>query len=812
MNDLKKTLMCLLVSGIVTSLWAQMPHKLAAKKPWKQTREMKMMAGRSAGVMHVADDIPAITVIDEDFSNFTAGTEDTPDATDIGSSGKSGYDIADGYMKEGRWTGCGVHQAGGSCVLMKYYSNYENRDVYGYLSTPEMELYGDCVVTFRARRTATNPDAGNLWLALCDNYEGPVDSKTYVLTAEWQQYEFVSSKATFNNINIFQFSADGGEIMLDDIKVTRKRNRIPAPEINSPINVSATEFIASWNPTATAKSYLFNAYYKDMPEGEVVKGMIEENFDGININADGMKINTDNPNYPEGWIIDLSKYGSQDVSTDEGWHNSGKTGLCFDAEGDYIISPETPAPFNYVSFWIRPSYIDYSEEIMSLLGVHILHKNGTWEQIANLPCYWMQEEGGLYEYSNDILGDDAIALKLTMEQKGDIVFFVDDVTIEYSTQPVPFSLIENEELTDTFRVVKDIDPDKEYYYYVQAKEDMLVSEPTYHVWVDGIVGVKPLVFEPTDVTATGFTANWQSLHNAQSYNINLYECFRTAVPNQEIVLLSESFDKAKGGTTDNPLSPTGWNYMFNLTEEGLTHTDWKGIYPIWADGMVGGREGSGWSRGGMLITPPLPLGDGGDVMVSFTAYNDKPGDKLAIVVLDNVNATQGIMGYEIPFSTTDKAMLTETVRITEDIISQYVPADKDYYVAFMTTTAGAFFLDEVEIKQIRKNVGETVFALRDFVSSETNSYVFSGLKEGSVYAYDITAYCYKDFMPYMSEKSDIKEVVLTSTGIGSYSVEGICNEKTVYYSITGQKLNTANLPKGVLVVKDNKGTRKVVNR
>lgn len=812
MNRFRLTLVGLLLSGLAMSLWAAGPYSSTFKKQFRKAG-VRQIAVTAGGVMtRAAGDVPAVTVLQEDFSNLTAGTEEAPDATDIGSSGATGYDIAEGYMKEGRWTGAGVHQAGGACALMKYYNKYYDEDELGYLSTPEMELYGECVITFRARRASTNPDKGSLWLALCDNSEGPLDDKTYSLTGEWQQYEFRSSKATFSDMCIFQFTAEDGEVLLDDIEVTRKRNRIPAPTANAPVNVSPTEFIASWNPTPTAESYLLNVYYKAMPEGEKVEGTLTESFDGISLKADG-SIDTSAPNYPEGWVIDLSKHGKTDTGTSDGWYASGPLSLCLDAEGDSIVSPRVPASLSHVSFWIRPSKIDYYEDVMSLVGVHVMHRDGTWEHISNLPCYWLEEEGGLYEYDTDVLGDDAVMMKLTVEQMGDIVFYVDDFTLDYVTQPVPFPVITDEELTDTFRVVSGINPETEYYYYVQAKEGDIVSERTYPMWVDGIVGVKPVVLEPADVTPTGFTARWSPLHNAQNYDVNLYESITVAEAGQEITLLTESFDKAAGGSVDNPQAPTGWGYMFNLTELGLTSTNWKGMYPVWTDGMVGGRAGSDWSRGGMMTTPPLPLGDGGDVTVSFKAYNCVPGDKLAVIVMDNPNATQGILGYEIPFSETDKAMLEEKVRITADIIKENVPAGNDYYISFLTTKAGAFFLDEVTVKQVRLTAGETVYAPRDFVSSAEDSYVFEGLAEGAVYAYDVTAWCYKDFVTYTSEKSDVMTVSLTAGGIDAPAVRTASDGKTEYYNLAGQKLDGGSLPAGaVVVVKDAKGTRKVMKR
>lgn len=197
MNKLyQRTLMTMLTFGMASSLLASGPHKPLVHKPWKQ----KKTAVTLTVPARVAEDVATVTVIDEDFSRLTAGTLENPDPTDIGSNYQTGYLIKEGFLSVKGWTGTGVHQAGGACALMSYQGSYGESN--GWMSTPEMELYGECRVTLRARRTPSCPEAGDLWLALCDNEEGPVDSKTFVLTSEWQELEFVSREAPFKDICI----------------------------------------------------------------------------------------------------------------------------------------------------------------------------------------------------------------------------------------------------------------------------------------------------------------------------------------------------------------------------------------------------------------------------------------------------------------------------------------------------------------------------------------------------------------------------------------------------------------------------------
>lgn len=769
------------------------------------TAMLWMLAALSCLTAAAHDDIPTLTVIDEDFALFAAGSEEAPHQADLGTG--SGYAIADSYTKAGGWHGRGVWQAGGVCALGTYESDYYGTS-YGYISTPEMELYGELTVTFRARRTSDSSTQTLLYLALCDNDEGPVDSKDIHPSAEWATYTFTTNKGTFTPNNLLQFAAEDGKILIDDIKVTRKRNTIPSPVANAPVNVSPTEFVASWARVAEAKGYLLDVYYKAMPDGEPVEGEVEEHFDGINATADG-HIDTANPNYPEGWTIDLSSAGSQDLATAAGTHLSGKQGLCFDAVGDVVTTPTAPAPLSFASFWVKPSAMADDAE-MSLLGIEVIHGDGSTEHIANLPYYWLSEAGDYYDISPDDLGEDAVAIRLWMEQKGKVNFYVDDFCYGYATQAVNKWLLEGEELADTFRVVSGIDPSNDYYYSVRSKDGGLLSAASNVVWVDGLVGVKPVATAATEVEATAFKANWEALPHAQTYGVNLYKVATTTQAGESVTLLKEDFSLAEGGTMDQPSSPSGWSMTSDLAEEGVTATQWTGIYAVWADGMVGGRAGGDWSRGGLLATPALLLGDGGKVDVTVKGHHMKAGDTLVVAIMDSPSSLYGIAAIELPGEADGSGDIMGTATFGADFVKAYLEKGKTYHVAFMTAYAGAFFLDDVEIRQERLAAGETVHAPTAYASTEDNAHGFHDLEPNTRYAYDVTAFATKDYQNYSSSKSDVVEVALGTTSIAAPTATDAAS--ATFYNLSGQRRNAASLPKGVMVVRDARGSRKVFMR
>ncbi|MDD7317269.1 MAG: T9SS type A sorting domain-containing protein [Prevotella sp.] len=772
-------------------------------------------------------------VVEEHFDKFTAGTEAEPDGTNIAGNSSNGYKIADGMMSSEGWTGNHVYQAGQTCALRKY--DYYGYPYYGHISTPETELYGKATITLRARRVPGST-AGSVTISLCDNTSGVEDSKTVELTDEWQNISFTTEKGTFNNRNIFQISAEKGEILVDDIKVTRVRNKIGKPLVNPAENMGLTSFKASWKPVNGAQEYLLNVFYKDMPANVVPAGTILEGFDGINLKPDG-NIDTANPNYPAGWTIDVSSNGTVDVLTGEGNKNSGKLALNMDAAGDVIISPVTPAPVKKISFWVKPSTMEVpSDYNLSLLGVYVKHEDGKWEHIANLPNNWMEEGGGMYSFGLDEIGDYVTQVKIDMVQKTNCTFAIDDFTLDYETQPVPYYTLENFSITETSKVVEGIDPEKDYFYSVRAKDGELISEMSDLVWVDGIVGIKPGVHQASDVADNAFTAHWEELPHAGNYIVNLYEEITTAADGEKVMLVYEDFDKIKGGTIDNPEKPMYYTPQLSLAKEGKADTDWTALYPNWADGMIGGMPMTEWGTNmGLLASPKLLIADGGDLEVEFTGVTTEAEDELYVLIMDTPFATQAVMGYNVPFET-PKTKMEKTVVLRAADLNQYLQKGKAYHIAFSSKNGKQFFIDKVKVTQKYDAKGTVVVAPRKLVYPEHQGYRFENLKTAGTYLYDVQAYRMKNYNYYTSEISDRMRVVCTGTSsIGGTDAEttgvmtkegGICIDaaagvRVEVYDMMGRAVYSATLnngshdialSRGIYVVKVNNEAVKVAVR
>ena len=752
----KSTILCTLLC-VVCVAFAQRPTSYWSKNPFQVKVQPTILQTATATKPE------ATVVIEEDFSLFTKGSPEQPDTENIAPGTDYVYEVDAAYTHTPHWSGYYVFQAGGCAAIGTY-------DYYGYLygghiSTPEAELYGEATITFRARRAGTNPNAGKLDLSLCDNAAGRLESTEFNLTNEWQEFTWTSAQGSFNNRNIFQFAAMDAMILIDDIKVTRVRNRVPGVYANQPINHSSTEFVASWAKSTLTDfdGYLLTVWRKEMPEKEE-SGLITCDFESINVKADGQSIETDVPNYPTGWDIDVSSHGEKDMCTTKGDYKSGKQAINFDAEGDYILSPETPAPINKISFWVKPSSMATEEYDFSLVGVHVKNTMGQWEHIANLPNYWMQKNGGIYTLEGDVVGNYITQVKLTCESSFGITFAIDDITLEYKTQPMPKALITDSLLTDTFCVISGIDPSMEHYYNVKVKEGDLISDPSSDIWVDGINGITPVALQATDITENSFTANWEPNHNAGSYKISFTKTVTTSEDNQEVLVLEEDFSGITDGTFDNP--GYSWDLIHDLSANGQSKHEWLLTYPRWVKGMAGSQGPNYWSgKAGLVLSPKIKLGNNA-VKVSFKAYNKVAGDNIWVMVIKEHDSSVAEVGVAVPMSTAGNDYTTDTV-----VLSGVEFGDIPLHIAFMSEQ-GEFYVDDVKISVIVPATNTVVEIPFKTIETTETSYTLTNLQNGD-YAYQVLVKRTKDFLNYTSNYSNRVDVKLLSTDL-----ENVFNEET----------------------------------
>lgn len=705
-------------------------------------------------------------ILDEDFSRFSQGSENVP-GDEI--TYENGWYIPAGMTAAPGWTGGGIYPCAGSVALM----DRANVDGLGFISTPPADLGGTATLSFRAR-TLPGSTGGKLWIAVCDPDYGPGnDQQDFILTDQWTTYTMVAKEASLYYDNYFQFQAEDGYVQIDDIKIDFKRDRLPAPQALAPVNVSPTEFIARWEDAGTPL-YRLNVICKSEPE-DVVKGVLTEQFDGLNLNADAKTINLADPGYPDRWEIDLSSHGKQDVSTASGTFHSAPLSLMFDAVGDVITSAATPEPINGFKFWVRPSAMEDNYDMLSLLKIEIFRSNtGKWENIAQLPYYWMTTDGDFYEFSSEALGDDATRVRISMIQRGDIDFYVDDVTLSYSTNFVTTKLVDDLDVEGTEYKVSGIDPANYYSYWVQAVDGDLVSDPSYEVWVDGITGLKPETLETTEVTRTSFTANWRPLGHATDYKVETSRITRAGKEMKDVVVLEEDFN-AIGEEGEDWISP------YDFAENGMASTAWCATQAIWKPCMAGTRGTSWYGAAGLVFSPRLDLsandGKGFDVEATVVTTTESvdlgdgsvlPEGVFVMVLKSHTDSQALAYGYiETPKPGSHSARVNVPNPDSVDL--------SDVIVAFMNVTGTEFYVDRVKITQDLK-AGDVLRAPCSVTFTDETSAKIDGLREGSDHAWRVTASTTHEFSPYVSLPSDDVTVKTSeaSVTLPQSPADGLC--------------------------------------
>ena len=199
---------------------------------------------------------PENAVIWEDFSKFTAGSEGTPDATDV--NDPSTAEIPAEMTLSPGWKGLGIKQAGG----IAYVGTYDEYgwDETGYLKTCPTDLSinnGTCTVKFRAKSASSEGDEVAVRLANPSNTY--IDEQRVKLTDQWQDFEVKLNKGTADAF--VHFFSVWHEWYVDDIAVISEG--IPSPENLHVTSFKGYESTFAWDATAEAEKYKVQVYFWD---------------------------------------------------------------------------------------------------------------------------------------------------------------------------------------------------------------------------------------------------------------------------------------------------------------------------------------------------------------------------------------------------------------------------------------------------------------------------------------------------------------------------------------------------------------------
>ncbi|MDE6334611.1 MAG: hypothetical protein K2L77_08205, partial [Muribaculaceae bacterium] len=485
------------------------------------------------------------------------------------------------------------------------------------------------------------------------------------------------------------------------------------------------------------------------------------------------------PSYPDGWVVDIARHGKQELATGAGLYGSAPQSLVFDAEGDVIISPEMPQPITRTTIWMRPSSygqeFDFDTDDEDDLFYSLIQISGynadadRWMMLANVPNFYLSDKWPYYVLEGtDVFDSNITRIKVEFLQKNRLEFYIDDISIEYESAPKRVMVLDEKKVSGKRYTVRNIDPERDYYYNVISTDGVLRSDPSYTIWVDGVSGLRVATDEATDVSATGFTARWQALPHATEYTVDTYRLLEAKNDHPGFTINSENFDLISEGTFNNPGYSSESPYDF--AANGMANTRWCATNPCWVAGMAGTQGTDMAGNAGLVYSPVLDLGGNGgngfDVRAKFytTASTVDMGggvtepEGMFVMVLYTPYDTQALAADYFEPSRVGMQSHTFSIRNTADIDLEGV------IVAFMNKSGTPFFINEVEILQDIK-AGENVTMPVSSSATPGTSMRISRLDSNYDHAFTVTASTTRGSETYTSRRSDMR-VVRTSSAAG----------------------------------------------
>ena len=735
------------------------------------------------GTVEVTD-----TLLSEDFSKFTQGSEASPTSADLASSGT----IASKYTKTAGWTGESVYQAGGVADI--------GMDAFGWfpgkIATPAFDASkgsATFTVTFRARSSQKSDKL------IVNRKSG--GNQNIDLTNEWKS--FTVNYTTGTNAEQITFAPSNSECLIDDIAIitTRTEEADVAP-VGAVLYENFNKFIAGT---------------ENAPKKGDLKGLV--NIPDTLTIVPGWK---GEGIYQAGGSAYVGAYGNDNA---QGYiktpvvnlaNNAGTFTLQFRSKfyGGGITAQSSVIGALYDVTGAQPVLVETQyADITTDWGEYTLTFNR-----GTAKCY-MQ----LYFYAGEGWLDDVALVQPVSELTAPVALDytkLTDTGFTANWQAVDgadsylLSVYERGNGTRTYVFedkavsgltydVTGIDTSKPYYYNVKAVKGDKKSVQSNQIEVLGLA--EPELLQASNVTASSFDANWRPVNRATTYELTTY-VKHTAAQDESYDIINEDFDGFKSGTIANPAACSVLEWNIN---DKISRADWVVRNRIDAAGTVGldnsfqNEYGTSW-----LHSPVLDLSNAdGKVNVSVKVYG-KDVKQYTVSLCDSEGNV--ISSYD-GSATADwsTASFTLTGGTKASYISFDIPASQ----------AGQLFIDKLQVSQ-KLAAGNTITVpyygkeISNKKSAEVQTATVSvpNWTDADVYSYTVRArrifssqYITARYI-YSHRPTPVVVEKLPSTGVDGISVEAAT--ECEHYNAAGQRI-AADAP-GLHIVRMSDGTSKKV--
>ena len=743
-----------------------------------------------------AQEASIITLINEDFSLLTAGTNDEPDTTPLTKDGEWGEDATDeSYLmdasltKDGQWYGLSLRQAGGAIALMG------QSDQASWLFTPLKDYSGKMKITLRARSLK-----GTTRLIIHFNKGGyvnsmPIDGLPQYKMATLKEGEWTDIEAEVDN-NSADLDGNIGfqaisTVLIDDVKVTVEGENLVYPPILPLTNLSESGFTAHWQEVRNADDYLFSLFRKQWTSDDNVIYTTDFN---------------DGQLPTEGFTFELS---SAEPFGNDGPDGSQAIHLY---NGDKITSVPNNARLKNLTFYLRTvgATAEQLQEKQSAIQILVDTKTVTGGQLGFLNAAALIE--GDYLDMEELTGgfsDSYFRIQLiALDMPEGAYFVIDDLELEtgrsFTYDPVQKDVVvENTEYT-----VSDLNPAEYYFYTVKSHNSkQTVESPLQSV----IYLPTPVVLDATDITTDSYTAHWESVAKATHYEVRNYFLAEVKKDYPDYPVISEDFSLVTDELTEatDPFSPESLGNQDEYFDDlGLSEYDWFGRGNTVCQGMVG-CDALNSDNINYIASPEVDLShNGGRYVVKVKAYG-RVGDFLCVYDYNNmVYGNPAARGAFEPIDPahaedTDPGIFEGTLELTGGTISTRL---------VFTTYGLDFMLDEVSICQdlVAGDIFNQLLGMQTVAAPRT-SCVFNQLSLFGIpyYYYTVTALS-EDYDYYTQSKQSAYHLVDMTTGINTVSTDNDSEAKL--FDLQGRRLSQNHNAKGIFITRKNGKSTKVIRR